>query len=55
MRLRGYALPMSPHVKSYVERVAAASGVAAWISDALAEHDYVPEDEPYRNPDRSLR
>jgi glutathione S-transferase len=55
MRLRGYALPMSPHVKSYVERVAAAPGVAAWIKEALAEHDYVPEDEPYRHPDRSLR
>jgi glutathione S-transferase len=55
MRLRGFALPMSPHVKSYVERVAAAPGVAAWIADALAEHDFVPEDEPYRNPDRSLR
>jgi glutathione S-transferase len=55
MRLRGYALPMSPHVKSYVEHVAAAPGVAAWIKEALTEHDYVPEDEPYRNPDRSLR
>lgn len=55
MRLRGYALPMSPHVRSYVERIAAAPGVAAWIHGALAEHDYVPEDEPYRNPDRSLR
>ncbi len=55
MRLRGYALPMSPHVRSYVERVAAAPGVAAWIKDALTEHDYVPEDEPYRNPDRTLR
>jgi glutathione S-transferase len=55
MRLRGYALPMSRHVKSYVDRVAAAPGVAAWIHDALAEHDFVPEDEPYRNPDRSPR
>ncbi len=55
MRLRGYALPMSPHVKSYVDRVTAAPGVAAWMADALTEHDYVPEDEPYRNPDRSLR
>jgi glutathione S-transferase len=55
MRLRGYALPMSPHVKSYVDRVAATPGVAAWIQGALTEHDYVPEDEPYRNPDRTLR
>jgi glutathione S-transferase len=55
MRLRGYALPMLPHVRRYVERVTAAPGVAAWIHDALAEHDFVPEDEPYRNPDRSPR
>ena len=55
MRLRGYALPMSPHVKSYVARVVAAPGVAAWVAGALTEHDYVPEDEPYRNPDRTPR
>ena len=55
MRLRGYALPMSPHVKGYVDRVAAAPGVAAWVQGALTEHDFVPEDEPYRNPDRTLR
>ncbi len=55
MRLRGYALPMSPHIRSYVDRVAAAPGVAAWIAEALAEHDFVPEDEPYRNPDRTLK
>ena len=48
MRLRSYALPMSPSVKAYVERVSAAPGVAAWIADALAEHDFVEEDEPYR-------
>ena len=48
MRLRSYALPMSPSVKAYVERVVAAPGVAAWIADALAEHDFVEEDEPYR-------
>jgi glutathione S-transferase len=55
MRLRSYALPMSPHVRSYVDRVVAAPGVAAWIKDALAEHDFIAEDEPYRNPDRSPR
>ena len=55
MRFISYGLPLQPHVKAYVERVAAAPGVAAWIKDALAEHDYIAEDEPYRNPDRSLR
>ena len=48
MRFVSYGLPMSPHVQSYVERVSAAPGVAAWISGALAEHDFIAEDEPYR-------
>jgi glutathione S-transferase len=55
MRFRTYGLPLQPHVKSYVDRIAAAPGVAAWIKLALAEHDYIVEDEPYRNPDRSLK
>jgi glutathione S-transferase len=55
MRFLSYGLPLQPHVKSYVDRVAAAPGVAAWIKDALAEHDYILEDEPYRNADRSLK
>ena len=48
MRMRTYALPMSPHVASYVQRLAAAPGVAAWITDALAEKDFLDFDEPYR-------
>jgi hypothetical protein len=28
--------------------VVAHPAVAAWIDDALAEQDFVPEDEPYR-------
>lgn len=48
MRLKTYALPMSPTVKAYVERVCAAPGVAAWIADALAEHDFLDFEEPYR-------
>jgi glutathione S-transferase len=55
MRFISYGLPLQPHVKSYVDRVAAAPGVAAWIQGALAEHDFIAEDEPYRNADRSLR
>ena len=48
MRMRSYALPMPPATRAYVERVAAAPGVAAWIADSLQEHDFVAEDEPYR-------
>jgi glutathione S-transferase len=48
MRVRGYALPVSGASRAYVERLAAHPAVAAWIADALAEHDYIAEDEPYR-------
>ena len=48
MRLLTYALPVSDTTRSYVQRVAAAPGVAAWIADALAEQDYIAVDEPYR-------
>jgi glutathione S-transferase len=48
MRLVGYGLPMSSTASAYVERLSAAPSVAAWIADALAEDDFIVEDEPYR-------
>ncbi|MBL8359756.1 MAG: glutathione S-transferase family protein [Rubrivivax sp.] len=48
MRIRSYRLPMSPQAAAYVERLATAPAVARWIADALAEADFIPEDEPYR-------
>lgn len=48
MRLRTYDLPVPSEVTAYVERVTALPGVKAWIDGALAEHDFVAEDEPYR-------
>lgn len=48
MRIRSYALPVPPVIAAYVERLTALPGVQAWIQDALAEHDFVPVDEPYR-------
>ena len=48
MRIRNFALPVSAPAQAYVERITALSSVQAWISDALAEHDFVAEDEPYR-------
>ncbi len=48
MRLRSYVLPVCDATRAYVERVAAAPGVAAWIADALAEQDYLDFEEPYR-------
>ena len=48
MRLKTYALPVPPAIAAYVERVAALSGVAAWIADARAEADFRAFEEPYR-------
>ncbi len=48
-RLRGFALPVSAAARAYADRVWASPGVAAWVADALAEHDFIAEDEPWRS------
>ena len=48
MRLKVYALPVPGHITDYIRRVSALPGVSAWITDALAEKDFVDFDEPYR-------
>ena len=48
MRLKTYALPVPAHIADYVERVRALPGVRAWIDGALAEHDFLDFEEPYR-------
>ena len=48
LRVRTYGLPLSAASAAYGERLLAAPGPAAWIADALQEHEYVPSDEPYR-------
>lgn len=48
MRLKTFALPVPEEIAAYVERVRALPGVKAWIDDALAEHDFIPFEEPYR-------
>lgn len=47
-RLRTYALPVPDDVAAYMQRVWASPGVAAWVADALAEHDFLDFEEPYR-------
>jgi glutathione S-transferase len=47
-RLKTYALPVPPDVAAYVARVLALPGVQAWVNDALAEHDFLAFEEPYR-------
>ena len=48
MRLKTFALPVPQHIGAYVERVRALPGVQAWISGAVAEHDFLDFEEPYR-------
>lgn len=48
-RLRTYALPVGATTAAYVDRVLALPGVDAWVRQAIAEHDFVPMDEPYRS------
>ncbi|MDR1967400.1 MAG: glutathione S-transferase family protein [Burkholderiaceae bacterium] len=49
MRLRSYALPVPDDIAAYMQRVCDLPGVAAWVADALAERDFRPFEEPYRN------
>ena len=48
MRLATYALPVPDDIAAYMARVQALPGVAAWVADALAEHDFLPFEEGYR-------
>lgn len=48
-RIRTYALPVSPEVAAYVDRVHQLPAVQAWVQQALAEHDFIGFDEPYRS------
>jgi glutathione S-transferase len=48
-RIRTYALPVSPTVAAYVDRVHQLPAVQSWIQQALAEHDFIDFDEPYRS------
>ncbi|MDE2082394.1 MAG: glutathione S-transferase family protein [Burkholderiales bacterium] len=47
-RLRTYALPMAGTTNDYVAAVLETPAARAWTAGALAEHDFVPADEPYR-------
>ena len=49
MRLNTYRVPVPAAVSAYMQRVTALPGVAAWLSDALAERDFLGFEEPYRS------
>jgi glutathione S-transferase len=48
MRIRTYTLPVPADLAAYIDRAVAAKGTAAWIADALAEQEFLPFEEPYR-------
>jgi len=48
MRLKTYGLPLPADLATYVDRVASLPGVQAWVQGALAEHDFLDFEEPYR-------
>ncbi len=48
IRIVTYGLPVPPIAAAYVARVRALPAVQTWVAQALAEHDFVPFDEPYR-------
>ena len=47
-RIRTFGLPVSAPAQPYVERVLALPSFLAWEREALAEHDWIAEDEPHR-------
>lgn len=48
-RIRTYGLPLDAAAQGYADRVFASPGVVAWVRDALAEHDFLQFEEPYRS------
>ena len=48
IRLTRFGLPLSEAAATYAATVEKHPAVAAWVTDALAEHDFIADDEPYR-------
>ena len=49
MRLNTYRPPVPAPIAAYMQRVTALPGVSAWITEALAERDFLDFEEPYRS------
>ena len=47
-RVRTYGLPLSSRSAAYQKYILTLPAFLAWEREALAEHDWIPEDEPYR-------
>jgi glutathione S-transferase len=50
MRTSRYGLPLVPAAAAYAQALEHHPAVAAWVGDALAEHDFLDFEEPYRRP-----
>ncbi len=48
MRIKTYGFAVRPEVAAYMARVQELAAVREWVQAALAEHRFVPFDEPYR-------
>lgn len=48
MRLTRYGLPVAPCIADYMQHIQTLDGVQAWVAGALAEHDFLAVNEPYR-------
>jgi glutathione S-transferase len=47
-RIRSYGLPVAPRSAEYARNMLALPAFLEWEREALAEHDWIAEDEPYR-------
>ena len=47
-RVRTYALPLGDAALGYVERIHALPAMREWCAAARDEHDFIADDEPYR-------
>ena len=47
-RIRSYGLPVAPRSAEYTRHMLALPAFLEWEREALAEHDFIVEDELYR-------
>jgi len=47
-RIKTYGLPMPARAAAYVQRIHDLPAMQDWVRDALAEHDFLADGEPYR-------
>ncbi|MEO8938054.1 MAG: glutathione S-transferase family protein [Burkholderiaceae bacterium] len=50
-RLSTYAVALPDDIAAYRDRILALDGMRAWTAAAIAEDEFLVQDEPYRRPD----